>query len=158
MTELQLAPSSPHTPPLFATAVSRARTPIARKTSVLLVEDQPSAIAAAFGALDRADYEVELATPASLAAGLLEDRVFDVILISLAHAAGIGATIRVKRLTDTPVIALVGGRDFFQTIYQLRMATTLGAAASVMKPLAAERLRVAIAQAGNTAHPFPGQR
>jgi DNA-binding NtrC family response regulator len=139
-----LAPASTSTPPFAIPAQSRvATTP---KATLLLIEDQAETITAVRLSLGR-DCEIQTATPASLATGLLEDRVFDVILTSLANAAGIGATIQVKRTTDTPVIALVGGRDYFQTVYQLRMATTLGAVASVMKPVAAERLRVAVSQA-----------
>lgn len=144
MTEYQLLPSASLAHAVVAATETHRANLRARKCSVLLIEDQIAAVAAVFAALDPATHDIELASCDSAAAALVEDRAIDVILLSLSNADGIRTMIELKRGTDTPVVALVGGTDYFQLNYQLRMATATGANGTVVKPIAPERLRVAI--------------
>ena len=153
MTEFQLSPS--HTTLPLATPTAPAPPPLeaARKCSILLIEDQLEVIGAVFAALDPATHQIEITSCDSAAAALVDDRAVDVILLSLSNADGIRTMIELKRGTDTPVVALVGGRDYVQLCYQLRMATAAGANGAVVKPIAAERLRVVIDSALRDALP-----
>lgn len=114
---------------------------------MLLIEDQPDCINAVFHALASTARDIELVTAPKGAAALVEDRAFDVILLSLSTPEGVRTMMELKRAGDTPVVALVGGRDFFKVNYQLRMATALGANGAVLKPVPPERLRVAVERA-----------
>lgn len=138
VTEPHFAPSA-NTPSPFPTA-----TELPRRRSVLLVEPQPGIIAAVHAALDPTTHKIEAIADASAALALVEDRAFDAVLLSLGMPEGVRTLIALKRNTDLPVIALVGGRDYFQLCYQLRMAIAVGANGAVRKPLSPERLRVAL--------------
>lgn len=152
MTEPQLFPSQIAVP--AEAAWSSPRRPAAkpaRKRSVLVVENQVEVVAAIFAALDPATHHVEMVSCESAAAALVEDRAIDIVLLSLSNADGVRTMIELKRGSDTPVVALVGGRDHLQINYQLRMATATGANGAVVKPFVAERLRVVIDTALRTA-------
>jgi DNA-binding response OmpR family regulator len=138
----QLAPSEIIVPAALEPAPRLLGNTGVRPCSVLLIENDVQAVAEVFAALETGAFRIEITSTDSAAAALVDDRVVDIILLSLSSMDGIRTMLDLKRGTDTPLVALIGGRDFFQTNYQLRMATAAGVDGIVTKPAAPERLRV----------------
>jgi DNA-binding response OmpR family regulator len=147
VTEPQLAASLSAHPFIRSADAASDEKAVTRKCSVLLIEDQLETVTSIFTALDPATHEIEIASADTAAAALIDDRAIDLVLLSLSNPDGIRTLIELKRGTDTPVVALVGGGDYFQLNYQLRMATAAGANGVVVKPIASERLRIVLDQA-----------
>jgi DNA-binding response OmpR family regulator len=119
-----------------------------RRCTLLIVETHQPTLEAIAGFLAPGRHRVTYVPNPDTALALVQDRVFDLILVSLALPGNAGVRLLqdLNRCGDTPVVALVGGGDYFALNYQLRMATASGVAATVVKPLTLGRLSAVLDQ------------
>jgi CheY-like chemotaxis protein len=116
--------------------------------AILLVEDDETVRDAVSMMLERAGYDVTLAENGLVAAGLIEDWTPDLVITDVFMPDGDGIemlTLIRNRRPHLPVIAISGGSPTLRLDY-LRVATDLGAVATLHKPFLAEEFLATVAR------------
>lgn len=118
--------------------------------TILVIDEDLATLEAAAHALGAAGHRVETATSARKGLALMARQPVDVVLLEviLDGKDGIETTMEIRRRwPELPVLAMSGGGAWLCGAEVLTLAVSVGACAALHKPLSADRLVGAIAEA-----------